>query len=81
MIPDQHTSQLLLDLLKFGNCRQYYNVHHTGSEEDGKISSKRTQMSQFTYRGITKQLGKGYLGEREKGVGVEKVWVLPGRYC
>ena len=53
MIRDHHTSHFQLGLLTVGNFWQYHIVHDIGSEEDGKVSSKRAQFSQLTYRQLS----------------------------
>lgn len=54
-----HVTQL--GLLRVGNFWQFHVVHYIGSEEDGKVSSKRASFSQLPYRQLsvtTKQLVK-----------------------
>jgi len=69
MIRDHHTSHIQLGLLKVGNFWQFHIVHYIGSEEDGKVSSKRVQFSQLTDRQLSLEChnqaaGGGYLGRR-----------------
>jgi hypothetical protein len=69
MIRDHHTSYLQLGLLRVGNFWQYHMVQYIGSEEEGEVSSKRTQFSHLTYRQLSLEChnqaaGEGYLGLR-----------------